>query len=200
MSDKKMSKQQKKKAGPRQDLLSIPRQVPTDSMLLKTSYTAAALASGTSGTISASLGASISSVSEFSVLSSLWREVRLRAWQVEWFWANPYGTTTASGLMVLGTDMRMNSTTYTLPSAYLDVYNIADRRVFAKCTNVKSVFRRKVPKDLEFTNIADDCPTLPVPFAGSPGVVQWFADGLTVSNTYTTQLLITATYELRSRV
>ncbi len=189
--------------GPRQDYAYVPRQTPTDSMVIRTTYTAAALSSGTDGSVSSSIGASIQSASEYSVLASLFREVKLMAQEVSFFFYYPYvnsGTNQATTTFICGTDMRMNGTTYTPPTQYLDVYNLADRKMYCRTNPREIVFRRRVPRKLEHTNIADDCPTLPVPFAGSPGVIQIYSTGNVVSSQLTTILTITATYHLRGRV
>ncbi len=200
MSDRKSKKPPMKRGGPKQQFASVPRNMPTDSLVLRTSYTVAALSSGTDGSISSSIGASISSVSEYSVLASLYREVKLKAQSIEFYSQSPYATGVNTGLWVLGTDMRMNATTYTPPTSYIDVYNMSDRQTWNRRIYTKFVFRRRVPKDLEFTNIADDCPTLPVPFAGSPGVIQVYGFGDAASTTLTTTILVTCTYILRGRV
>ncbi len=200
MSDRKTMSKQKRKGGPKQGFATIPKQVPADSTVIRTSYTVAALSSGTDGTISSSIGASISSVSEYSVLSSLYREVKLVAQTINFFFNSPYATGVNSGLWVMGTDMRMNATTYTLPTAYLDIYNMSDRKMYCRTSPALISFRRRVPRALDFTNIADDCPTLPVPFAGSPGVIQIFATGGAVSSQLTTTIMVTATYMLKGRV
>ncbi len=122
------------------------------------------------------------------------------AQSIEWYSQSPYATGITTGMWVIGTDMRMNATTYTPPTAYLDVYNMSDRQTWNRRIYTKFTFRRRVPRDLEYTNIADDCPTLPVPFSGSPGVVQIYANGEAVSTTITTTLLVTATYMLKGRV
>ncbi len=172
-------------------------------MVIRTTYTATALSSGTDGTVSSSIGASITSASEYSVLASLFREVKLMAQEVSFFFYYPYvnsGTNQATTTFMCGTDMRMNGTTYTPPTQYLDVYNLADRRDYCRTNPNKIVFRRRVPRQLEHTNIADDCPTLPIPYAGSPGVIQIFSSGNVVSSQLTTILTITATYHLQGRV
>lgn len=200
MTDRKSKPTQRKKGGPKQKFASVPRNLPTDTTVIRSSYTVAALSSGTDGSISSSIGASISSVSEYSVLASLYREVKLMAQTIEWYSQSPYATGITTGMFVIGTDMRMNATTYTSPTAYLDVYNMSDRQTWNRRIYTKFTFRRRVPRDLEFTNIADDCPTLPVPFSGSPGVVQIYSSGEAVSTTITTTVLVTATYMLKGRV
>ncbi len=203
MDRKTFNKPKQKKGGPKQKFASIPKQVPADTMVLRTSYTIAALSSGTDGTISSSIGASITSTSEYPNLASLYREVKLMAQQIEFFFYYPFvnaGTNNVTTLWYMGTDMRMNATTYTSPSAPLDIYNASDRRLFARTDWKKVLFRRRVPKDLEFTNIADDCPTLPVPFAGSPGVIQILSLGNVVSVAHTTTILVTGTYMLKGRI
>ncbi len=186
-----------------QQFANIPKQIPTDSVILRTSFTVAALTSDGTGLISQSIGASISQASEYSVLASLYREVRLLSFKLDFFFYYPYvnsGTNNGTALIVIGTDMRMNSTTFTLPTQYLDAYNLSDRKLFARTNPRQITFERQVPKNLEYTNIADDCPTLPVPFSGSPGVIQIVSLGNIASITHTTVLLCSATYQLRGRV
>ncbi len=200
MSDIKMPKTNNRRRQPKQKFASIPRNLPTDSTIVRTSYTSTALSSDTAGTISSSISASIQSASEYSVLSSLYREVRLKAQVLQFFWASPYNTGSQAYLAVIGTDMRFNGTTFTSPTQYLDVYNLSDRKLHARTRPGLVTFRRRVPKDLEFTNIEADCPTLPNPYSGSPGVIQFYATNAPVSTAATTTIMITATYELRGRV
>ncbi len=203
--DRKSTPQKRRKGrrGPPQSFASIPKQVPTDTFILRTTYTSAGFTSGTDGTISSSISASIQSASEYSVLSSLYREVKLMSQSLSFFWLNPYatsGTSATTGLMCCGTDMSMNGTTFTSPTTYIEVYNCTDRRWFCRTNPGQITFRRRVPRDLEHTLISADCPTLPVPFAGSPGVIQVLSVGNNPSTLLTTPLIITATYHLRARV
>ncbi len=200
MSDIKMPKNQKRRKAPKQKFASIPKQVPTNTTIIRTTYTSSALSSDTAGTISSSISASIQSASEYSVLSSLYREVRLKAQTLQFFWASPYNTGSQAYLVMMGTDLRYNGTTFTSPTQYLDIYNIADRKLFARTNPQLVTFRRQVPRDLEFSNIEADCPTLPVPFSGSPGVIQVYATNAPVSTAATTTIVVTATYELRGRI
>ncbi len=205
MSDRKSynKKSSARRKGPRQGYAKVPSQIPTDTMVIRTTFTSAALSSGTDGSVSSSIGASIQSASEYSVLASLFREVKLLAQEVSFFFYYPYvnsGTNQATTTFICGTDMRMNGTTYTPPTQYLDVYNLTDRRKYCRTNPKEIIFRRRVPPKLEHTNIADDCPTLPIPYAGSPGVVQIFSAGNVVSSQLTTILTITATYHLQGRV
>ncbi len=196
--DKKSSGQRKR--GPKQQMASVPRQIPADTMVLRTSYTSSALSSGTDGTVSSSISGSIQSCTEYSVLSSLYREVRLLAQDLTFFFASPYNTGSQSYLVAIGTDMKMNGTTFTSPTSYLEVYNSSDRKLYSRTNPQQITFRRRVPRNLEYTNIDADCPTLPVPFAGSPGVIQVYATGTPVSTAMTTTIIISATYELKGRI
>ncbi len=201
--DKKSFQKQKSSKGPRQGFVSVPKNIPADSLVLRTSWTLAALSTGTAGEISASISSSVSNSSEFSVLSSLWREVKLVSHSIEFFFYNPYstsGTSAVTSTLVMGTDMRMNGTTFTLPTTYLEVYNISDSKTFCRTSPRKIIFRRQVPRNLQHTNIAEDVPTLPIPYAGSPGVIQMFTTGGAISAPYTTVLLNRATYHLQGRI
>ncbi len=198
--DRKSFNKPQPKRGPKQSFAPVPKPVPTNSMIVRSAWTEAGLLSSSGGVISATIGASISSTSEYSVLSSLYREVRLLSQTVEFWMLNPYGTTTQSGLIVSGTDLKENSTTYTLPTAYLDVYNTPDAQTFSKAIARKVVIRRYVPRNLDFANIDADAPTLPVPYAGSPGVLKFIATGATASTTFTTAILIRCTYEVKGRI
>ncbi len=195
---------QKKKSGPKQGFASIPRNIPTDTLVVRSSRTEAALSSGTDGTVSASISATIALTSEYSNFSSLYREVKLMAQAVQFFFYYPYvnsgSTSNVTTTWCLGTDMRMNATTYTPPTQYLDVYNTADRRLFARTNPQLITFKRRVPRNLEFTNIADDSPTLPIPYAGCPGVVQVYSTGNVPSVQQTTIIMVTTTYMLKGRI
>ncbi len=201
--DRKQATRKTRGKQPKQSFAPIPRQLPTDTMTLRTSWTLAAISSGTSGQISSSVSASIQNSSEYSVLASLWREVKLVACDVKFFFYYPYvnsGTNQATSLLICGTDMRMNGTTFTPPTQYIDVINLSDRQLFCRTNPNLINIRRTVPRNLEYTNIAEDCPTLPIPYAGSPGVLQIYGDGAVVSGVQTTQLVVTCTYMLRGRV
>ncbi len=172
---------------------------PSSSMTLRTSWTTAALSTNGSGTMSRTLNASIQNAAEYSALVEQWREVRLRSFAVCFSFSQPYNTTITQIMVVMGTDPSMNATTYTAPSGYADVMNLSDKKCYASVSNRLIVRPMLVNQSLDFTNIDADSPTLPVPYAGSPGVLQVYATGGTNSTVYTTSLLITATYQLRGR-
>ncbi len=203
MDKKSFNRNGKSSRGPRQKFVSVPKNVPADTLVIRTSWTSAALSTGTAGELSTSLSSSIQSASEYSVLASVWRQVTLVAHSVEFYFYNPYstsGTSAVTSTLIMGTDIRMNGTVFTPPTSYLEVYNLSDSKSFCRTNPRKIVFRRMIPRNLLPTSIAADAPDPAIEYAGSPGVIQMFTTGGAISAPYTTVLLHRATYILSARV
>lgn len=193
MTDIKRSRKNK----PRK-LVSVPRAMRTNEMIYRTSWTATSLSSGTTGTLSSWTDGSIIHSSEYSIVSSLFNEVRLKT---ATFIFTP--TQSANGsvnhfALVVSTNMLLNANTGSDPGSYTDVQN-QTRPVRLSSLSVAPLrYRFPVPRNLEFANIAADAPDPPTPWAGSPGIIRWYATGGTASTVYF-NLHVDAVYHLRGR-
>ncbi len=167
-------------------------------MLYRTTWTQTAMSSGTTGTMASWTSPSIVNSSEYSVITSLFTEVKLiRAH----FILTPTQSTNGSvlhGPLVLSTNMLLNQNTGVTPTAYSDVQN-QTRPVRFSTLNVRpSTYVMPVPPDLEYASISADAPDPATPWAGCPGTIRWYATGLTASTVYF-QLHIDCVYALRGR-
>jgi hypothetical protein len=195
MLDVKMSKQAvKKKSKRRKTPISQPS---LNHMFYSASWTVTTLTAGTSGQISMASGFSISNSSEYSNLQTIFSEVRLRRVTFSFSCRFPQDTGVHSRAQC-GTRMEANQTTFTNPSAFTDVQNLAGRREFTDCFNGLVNVRAVVPKQLDFTSLVADVPTLVSPWAGSPGSLYLYGDGFTVSRDVFT-VVVRGTWELRGR-
>jgi hypothetical protein len=170
----------------------------SNQMLYKTGYGLTPLSSGTTGAIALSVGGTIQNSSEYSVLQNLFTEVKLLRFKLTFTGAAQGLSAVVAGRINVGTNMVMNSTTFTTPTGFASVQNCAKKRVVATFMVRPYVYSLKIPRNLEYFNIADDCPTLVAPYGGSPGVIQIYGSDLTVSTVYF-QLDVEATYMLRGR-
>ncbi len=167
-------------------------------MLLRTTWTAGSLTTGTTGTLSSWTSPTIYAASEYSVLQNLFTEIKLiRANFIFTPTQAPNGTV-LHGALVCSTNMLLNQNTGTNPTGYSDVQN-QTRPIRLSTSNVRPVvYNMPVPTDLEYAGITRDAPDPPTPWAGSPGIIAWYAAGLTASTTYF-QLHVDCIYSLRGR-
>ena len=160
------------------------------------------LSSGTTGVISAAnIAPTIQSTSEYSVLGTMFNEIKLLRCTIIFTPCINAGGSVTSGRLMVGTNMYANATTHaSTPLAATDVQNLARVRFIPVGTNVNTAvqYQMVVPRDLEFSGITQDAPSAPTPFAGSPGAVYIFANHLTVSVSYLV-VDIQATWHLRGR-
>jgi len=155
------------------------------------------LASGTTGAISNSLSPTISNSSEYSVLQGLYTEVRLLKCVVTFTSLVPTVLTNQSRVLV-GTNMVMSNSVFTLPTSNADVQNLKWLRMFVSASVTPKKYNMYVPKDLEYANIVSDAPSPVTPYAGSPGIVQVYGTGFAVStNIFTVDL--SCWFRLRGR-
>lgn len=186
-----------KRKGPRR---SIPKSLPVNEVIYRCSWTGPLLSSGTAGSIStSSLGFTISNSTEYSALSTIYSEVRLLSAKV---CITPRGANSLTNISRImgGYHVEYNSTTNTAPTQFSSVANTQKR--FTVCSNITRPFIYKVPvpKNLEFTAINADCPTLPTPFAGSPGVIMIYGTNFQASVDYFTMDYLDVTYHVKGRV
>jgi len=202
--DQKSSRKQRprKKSGRAKrsmDAYSPPKGLPINSMFVKSSWYFGALNTGTSGTISrGSISPSVSFSSEYSVYQNLFTEVKLLACTVVFTPTTMTESALVQGRLIVGTNMLFNGTTFTAPTSATNVQNTA--HPIDLCTyGVRPVrYHMVVPKSLEYSSITGDIPSVPTPFAGSPGCVVVWGDNLTVSTNYF-QVDIHAIWHFRGR-
>ncbi len=178
---------------------NIPRAVGLNSMLYKTQWEYGGLSTGTSGTIArGDISPTIANSSEYSLLQSLFTQVRLLRCTVIFTGQAQSLSTVSQGRMFCSTNMIFTAATNTTPTSALQVQN--QTRVFTITTNSVTPVRylMPVPSDLEFSNITSDSPSTPTPWAGSPGCVCLWADNLTPSTAYF-RVDVEAVYHLRGR-
>jgi len=201
VAKKRKAKHQGKRRGKSQKVnaYSPPRGMAINSLLLKGSWYYGPLSTSTSGTISrGNISPSISSSSEYSVLQSLFTELRLVAATIVFTPTTQTSSTLVQGRMIIGTNMLFNGTTFTTPTSATNVQNTT-HVVDLDTYGVRSFrYNMVVPTSLEYLSITGDIPTIPAPFAGSPGCVCVWADNLTVSTNYF-QVDIHAIWHLRGR-
>jgi len=198
MTDIKISRS--KRTAKRRGKPSYPRSLGYNEMMYKTSWTQSALAAGTTGTISASISPSIQNSTEYSTMQSIFTEVKLLK-----FIVNFTPTQSTNGIVnhsntVVGTNMVMNLNVFTPPTAYLGVENSSNVVTFNTAAVRVLRYRAKVPPrgELDFANIVADAPNPVTPWAGSPGAVLVFAANLTSSTVYY-QVNCYAWFHLRGR-
>jgi len=173
----------------------------SNGMTYATRWEFGSVASGTTGQIAVStINPSIVNTSEYSTITSLFSEVRLLRCQVIFTPALP-STSSNVGRVMIGTQMQANSSVPGTVTSITQVQNLA--RVTFMTVGAPSqrplVYNMPVPRGLEFASITADAPSPVTPFAGSPGCVYLWADGLTNSNTYL-KVDVIALYQCRGRV
>jgi len=176
---------------------SVPR-MGVDKMIYRSTWTQTSVSSGTTGTLSSWTSPSIIGSSEFSVISSLFTEVKLLKAR---FIFTPTQATNGSVnhfALVVSTNLLENQNTGVTPTAYSDVQNQTSPIRFSSSSVLPLIYSMSVPRNLEFASIASDAPSPATPWAGSPGVVKWYATGGTPSTIYF-QLHVECLYMLRGR-
>jgi len=179
-------------------LAPTPRLPPVNEMMIKTAWSHASLTSGTSGTISDYIVPTITNTNEYSTLVSLFGEVRLIGCTVHINSRTPYSTVAVVRTLTVGTQMSVSAGTVVAPTTLDAVINCTSVRDFSNATPTILRYRMPVPRSLEFSNIAQDSPTIPTPFAGSPGAILFYGDSFTVSSA-TFDIRVFAVYHLRGR-
>jgi len=185
-----MGKPRKKTRGPSRS--------PVNTMIYKTSWTSGAMTSGTTGAISYISSPSISNTSEYSVIQALFTEVRLISFKVTLTPTQAVNGSVNHSRLVMGTNMLMNQNVNTAPTGWPSVENTTKQSFIMTAQVKQKTYNMVVPKGLEFSNIVGDAPSPVTPWAGSPGLMLFYGDGLTASTTYF-QVNFTAVYGLRGR-
>jgi len=178
----------------------VPRSLPVNEVIYRCSWTGPLLTAGTAGAISSSgLGFSIQNSTEYSALSTIYSEVKLISAKI---CLSPRGANSLTNISRImgGYHVEYNTTTNTPPTQFSSVANT--QRRFTVCSNIiiPFVYRVPVPQGLEYTAINADCPTLPTPFAGSPGVIMIYGTNFQASADYFTLDYLDVTYHVKGRV
>jgi len=181
----------------RRKTAAIP-QSPVNTMVYKTSWTSGAMTSGTTGAISYISSPSIVNTSEYSVIQALFTEVRLISFKVMLTPTQPVNGSVNHSRLVMGTNMLMNQSVNTAPTSFSSVENTTHVRFVMTAQVRQQMYDMVVPKGLEYANIVGDAPSPVTPWAGSPGLMVFYGDGLTASTVYF-QVNFTAVYGLRGR-
>jgi len=158
------------------------------------------LASNTAGIIAFSSSPSLQNSSENSVIQNLFVEVRLISFRVVYTPIQSANGSVIQSTFIVGTNMIFNQTTNTAPSSFTSVQNLVKSRTIASVGVRPVSVSMVVPKGLEFLSTAtgSDVPTIPNPYAGSPGMLVGYGTGFTASTTYFKEQQITVMH-LRGR-
>ncbi len=178
---------------------SVGRQLAVNEMLFKVSWTEATLSSSSTGTLSNSTSPSIVGASEYSVISGLFTQVRIVRATLVFTSKQQTDGTISQGRIMIGTNMNMNYTVFTLPTNYAAVQNTTKKATVASYLVRPYRYVFPVPPNLEFADIKADAPSPVTPWAGTPGVVQLYGDGFTASTAYFQIDWEDVVYHLRGR-
>jgi len=178
----------------------IPRGPPVNEMIYSSGMSIGDIASGTSGILSTVMAPTIANFADYASIAAVFSEVRLLNSHiiVTNLQATADRATVTSRRVYFGTNMLFNATTYSVPNSLNEVINLPGLRTMSTTQLSSKRIPMVVPANLEFLSISGDAPTIPLPFAGSPGAICAFAAGLTVSTTYI-QVEMFATWHLRGR-
>jgi len=169
-------------------------------MIYKTSWTCGLLTASTAGAISNStLGFTIQNSTEYSALSTLFAEVKLLSAKMAF---SPRGANSLTNIsrVMCGYHVEYNSTTFTNPTQFSSVSNLPGRTTIPSNIISTKIMVVPVPSGLDYTAINADCPTLPTPFAGSPGTVMVYGTNFQASADYFIVDALDVVYHLRYRV
>jgi len=172
-----------------------------NQMWYTSSWTITTLRSGTSGSISSAVGVSIQSSSEYSSLSTIFSQIRLHRATIMFGSRvpNDSSVTTSHARILVGTRMDANANSLSAPSGWSGVQNTVNiKEVSSFNRSNMTAVNLKVPRNLEYSNIAADAPATATPWAGSPGAWYIYGDGFTNSTDYFT-VIIKAMWQLRGR-
>jgi hypothetical protein len=182
MTDRKRSSRTKPRKGKRAKG-RIPRTPMLDQMCQRHTWDYGALSSGTTGIISfADMSPSISNFTEFSVLSSLFTEVKLLTAFAEFAPLDNISSSHAQGLLYVGTNMGFNKNATIVPTSVSQVENLNKMRTISTSIVRPVRVNMKVPAGLDFALIGSDAPATETPWAGSPGCLVGISGSGTLAN------------------
>lgn len=210
MSEEKISvsktsttRSRRSRKGPRSRQISFARLVSaaSQSIMYRATWSAGLINSGTTGTLSSSsIGFSIQNSTEYSPLTSLYSQVRLRGAIVTFTPKLQIFGAVLHDTMYVGTRPDANQTTPpSAPTLPQHVENCQNPRTIGTYGTSTKVYQVYVPPALEYANIATDAPSTPTPWAGSPGSLMIYATNLTTSANYF-NITVTCVWQLRARL
>ncbi len=179
----------------------IPRSIGNVYRNYTTRFEYGLLSAGSSGLLSANdISPSIVNATEYSTVSSLFTEIRLRRFEIIITAAHNDGAA-SFGRLIVGTQMQANATSPgPAITSLAQVENLAKTQYYQLGNTVEPFkYQMVVPPNLQFASISADAPTPVTPYAGSPGCIYMFANDLTYDQVYLKVDCI-ATYDLRGRV
>jgi len=169
----------------------------TQAHAIRSSWTTNPLITSTTGTLSASYSASVAYSPEYSAISTLYTTVKLVAFRVTLI-PKQSSTATVHDNILVATHASYNGTTYVLPTDAKGVENTQAMVQYHSGSARPLHYYMWLPKTVEYTNLTEDSPVDPTPYAGSPGAVVIFGERLTPSTTYLA-IQLTAVWLLRGR-
>jgi len=196
--DIKISKNSHRKGRRKQVIARTPM---LNEMIYRWTVEGGDLVSGTTGAISFVSSPTLQNSSENTSIQTLFSEVRLISYRVVYTPTQSVNSSVLQSTFIVGTNMVFNNTTNSSPAAFTAVQNLKNSRSIASC-NVRPIsVSMFVPKNLEFLSTAtgSDVPTIPAPYAGSPGCLVGYGTGFTNSTTYFKEQQIVIMH-LRGRV
>lgn len=173
------------------------KQMSFNEFKYKTSWTLPSVTSGTAGTMSSWSSPSIIHSSEYSVIGNLFNEIKLLSCKFIFGPVQAANGSVAHGTLVVGTNMLRNESTGANPAGYGDVQNLVNARRISTLSVKETFYTLPVPS-LTFSNLNEDAPNPVTPWAGCPGIVQWYGADVTASTAWFT-VHVEATYYLRGR-
>ncbi len=169
-----------------------------NTMMLRSTWTSTAMQTGTTGTMSSWTSPSITHSSEYSVMQSLFTEVKLVACRFILTPTQAVNNSVLQGVVVVSTNMLLNENSGADPTSFSDVQNQTHPVRFSTSSVRPLTYRMPVPSDLEYSSVTNDAPATQTPYAGSPGIIRWYSTGLTASTVYF-QLHVEAIHAFRGR-
>jgi hypothetical protein len=172
-----------------------------NEMFYQTGWTNPTLTASTSGTISFSLSPSLQNSSENSTIQSLFTEVKLVRATAVFYTVQASASGPLHSRVKMGTNMIFTQATFTLPTSYTQVQNLARPRSILSAEVHPVRYTYLVPPGLEFSSSGTgvDSPATPTPWAGSPGAIVGYGDGFTPNDPYFHLDWENVVYHLRGR-
>lgn len=126
----------------------------------------------------------IANSSEYSILQTLFTEVRLLRARLILTPTQCVNGSVLHGEIVVSTNMLQNQANAVIPTGLTDVQNQTHPRRIMTSSVTPQIYVMPVPNALEFAPITADAPTISIPYAGSPGAIRMFGAPFTLDTTY----------------
>jgi len=177
----------------------VGKQLPMpNEIIIESAWSEIDLVSGTTGELSYSIAPSIQNTTEYASLSGLFTEVKLLKATYTFYAVQANSTSTLHSKLSMGANMIFTAPTFSLPTAYASVLNLRKPVTINTWRVSPFTYNYTVPPGIEFANINNDSPTVPTPYAGSPGALVLYANDLSVTTNYF-RVNAKAKWHLRSR-